>query len=368
MTTVARLVSGTLIERWSGCCDELRWGSPGRPSIHQTANRLASRVAQRLLWWRMLENASALAGMLAEGRLASRTVYVIELPRSGERVLSVPVRPACLLEEWSAARELVPRTGRWPVAATSWGGGPLPPTLETFWIDPRGERPPPPEIRAAAREIPESRAIDEIWDEQPTFDWLSTSWLEWELRDTRARCGSAPDLESVTEALNDRGRERHRWSHADGRPTINDLEWLLFQWEEQRAPASAPQRADADDWFVPGDGEVTHLLFLPTPRGPDSIAYLDFDAVQGGVAGVTAPRLIAVMSDWERRYGAELVANWGTMLQFVVRRPPDALADAWELAVDLDLIGPSDNGYARHVRDLARFLWRRPTWFVHCRP
>jgi hypothetical protein len=48
-------------------------------------------------------------------------------------------------------------------------------------------------------------------------------------------------------------------------------------------------------------------------------AYVSFFGaeVPGG-----AERLIAVLRSWHERYGAELVAHYGTMLEFVVRRPP----------------------------------------------
>ncbi|MHB1568385.1 MAG: DUF4253 domain-containing protein [Solirubrobacteraceae bacterium] len=174
-------------------------------------------------------------------------------------------------------------------------------------------------------------------------------------------------MEDVLATLRDPQRERHRWSASDDSPTENELDRLLFEWEEREAPTAAPELADYDDWFVPPPHFASHLLFLPTPRGPESWAYHDFYGIEQGVLGVTAERLIAVLTLWEERFGAELVANWGTMLQFAVSRPPDTLDAAWELAVDLDLIGPSDKAWVRN-RDGARFLWRRPTWFVHCRP
>jgi hypothetical protein len=177
----------------------------------------------------------------------------------------------------------------------------------------------------------------------------------------------APMREEVLAALRDPDRERYRWSASDGSPSENDLEYWLLAREERVTPAPAPENGDYDDWFIP-TGRESHLLFLPTPQGPESLAYLDFYAIEHGVMGVTAERLIAVLSLWEERYGAELVANWGTMLQFVVSRPPATLDEAWELAVDIDLIAPSGNAATVHVRDTARFLWRRHTWFAHCRP
>jgi hypothetical protein len=240
------------------------------------------------------------------------------------------------------------------------------PTLETFWLDPRGERPVPPSICAAARKLDGSRVIEEIWAAQPSYQWLDQRRLDWQLDSTRTRCGVAPAQEKVLAALRDPDRKRYRWSASDGSPSEHDLEYWLFDWEERETPTPAPEMVDHDDWFVAPELE-SHLLFLPTPRGPESLAYVDFYAIEQGVSRVTAERLIAVLTLWEGRYGAELVADWGTMLQFVVSRPPDTLDEAWELAVDLDLIGPSGKAWV-HVRDGARYLWRRPTWFVHCRP
>jgi hypothetical protein len=315
----------------------------------------------------MINEASDLADLLAGGPLASRPVYVIELPRSGERVLTAPVRADVLLEEWSAARALVPQTGRWPVAAMSWTREKMPPTLKTFWLDPRGERPVPPSICAAARELEGSSVIEEIWAAQPWWEWMDRERVEWQLESTRKRCGEAPERDDVLTALRDLQREHFRWSGQDGSPSETDLEHWLFRWEERKRPTPAPELVDHDDWFVPPKEDETHLLVLPTKHGPEALAYLNFYAIEDGVAGVTAERLIAILAYWEARYGAQLVANWGTMLQFVVRRPPDTLEEAWDLAIDLDLIGPSGKAWV-HVRDGARYLWRRPTWFVHCRP
>lgn len=57
------------------------------------------------------------------------------------------------------------------------------------------------------------------------------------------------------------------------------------------------------------------------------------------------------------------------MLQFAVARPPATLEQAWPLAAEHDLIAPCTNQLpGQLVRDAARFLWQRPTWFLHERP
>jgi hypothetical protein len=110
-------------------------------------------------------------------------------------------------------------------------------------------------------------------------------------------------------------------------------------------------------------------MFYPTPSGPCSIAYAPFYGEQGGMPGLTSQRLITILEFWRRRYGAELVANWGTMLQFVVARPPTTLEDAWNLALQQDLVAQDTlTGPGISLRDHARTLIERPTWFLHCRP
>jgi hypothetical protein len=38
------------------------------------------------------------------------------------------------------------------------------------------------------------------------------------------------------------------------------------------------------------------------------------------------------MRQWDQRWGAALVAAWGTMLQFVAERRPEPGPHAWEVA------------------------------------
>lgn len=318
----------------------------------------------------MLEDPAELSSRLAGGPLGGRTVSVIEMPRAGERVLTVPARPAELLTEWTAARALLEQTGRWPVAATAWSRVPPAPTLETFWLDPRGEKPIPPALRQAAATLTGERAIAEIRAAQREDAEPLEEFLDWHLDATRKRCGAAPDPKAIAAAFADGdGRRSRRWlgHRTPQRPAKIDLERWLLEWEEQVTPTTSPEHVDYDDWFQP-DEDDCHLLFLPTSLGSDSLAYLEFYA-EDGVEGATTERLIATLASWHDRYGAELVAHWGTMLQFVVTRPPNTLEDAWNLALEHDLVAPCTNALpGETIRDSARMLWRRPRWFLHERP
>ena len=107
-------------------------------------------------------------------------------------------------------------------------------------------------------------------------------------------------------------------------------------------------------------------MFLPVGSGPETLNYLEFWGEQA-VPGSSANRLIAIFEYWRERYDAELIAHFGTILLFVVGRPPNNLEDAWNLAVQQRLIAPdTQSSYA--IRQLARALIRRPTWMLHSRP
>lgn len=47
-----------------------------------------------------------------------------------------------------------------------------------------------------------------------------------------------------------------------------------------------------------------------------------------GTSDYGAEHYIALGRSWERRFGAELVAHYGTMLQRLVSRPPETIQDA----------------------------------------
>jgi hypothetical protein len=44
------------------------------------------------------------------------------------------------------------------------------------------------------------------------------------------------------------------------------------------------------------------------------------------------PAWAAAMRQWDQRWGAALVAAWGTRLQFVAERRPEPGPHAWEVA------------------------------------
>jgi hypothetical protein len=78
---------------------------------------------------------------------------------------------------------------------------------------------------------------------------------------------------------------------------------------------------------------------------------------------------VAVLHHWSDRFGAELVAHYGTMLQFVVDRPPTTLDDAFIVAWQQELVAECTTVKPGvPVRHHARVLVGRERWFLHDRP
>jgi Domain of unknown function (DUF4253) len=75
--------------------------------------------------------------------------------------------------------------------------------------------------------------------------------------------------------------------------------------------------------------------------------------------------LAAAIRQWEQQWGAELVASWGTMLQFVVARQPTLGEQAWELALQLLAVGGSLQSQSW---ELALAVTHSDAWFLHDRP
>jgi hypothetical protein len=75
--------------------------------------------------------------------------------------------------------------------------------------------------------------------------------------------------------------------------------------------------------------------------------------------------LAAAIRQWEQQWGAELVASWGTMLQFVVSRRPALGEQAWQLALQHLAVGGS---LQTPAWELALALTRSDAWFLHDRP
>ena len=240
-----------------------------------------------------------------------------------------------LPEVWRAARELVPVTGRWPAAV-----------LDDLWYpesppDPRGQ------VEALARA---AATIDP-----------STVFPAW--------------VNDLPETADDLARlVGHRFPTQEGLldRMVRDLgvpttEPAWDAWLYEQLLADPQLRAQVDVSYLRSSRRLyrppeTALALLPDARGWLAPAFLSFHSCEDRER---AAALAAVQRRWEQDHGAELVAHWGTMLEYAVARPPTDPWDAYRLAGEQKDIASSLRMYRY---ELALALPDNDTWFLHDRP
>lgn len=241
------------------------------------------------------------------------------------------VDPGRVLESWRVARQLLPVTGRWPVAtAPEWLDGFPEVSGDQF-----------AELEAEVRGMDNSRVFSRWVSDLPTpqEDWYTG--LEVLFPGAGLPTAMATELpKTVLEA------EADRWIHerlmAD--PSLVSAEQM-------------DSHVHRLDWFQP---DVVDLALLPTSSPWLANAWLPyFGAENDWVA------LVAALRRWNGRWGAELVASWGTMLQFTIGRRPQPGEEAWDVAGQLLAWGGS---LQMSQWQLALVLSRVDTWFLHDRP
>jgi hypothetical protein len=310
-----------------------------------------------------LDDEAELARALGDTLLRDRPIQRLFNYRSSEFAFrSAPVEDGnysflvgCEPDEieaaYLAARSAVDRTGRWPVATAGWWAGkPLAEELDEGRIWPLGDLLPPLsdvelEARVQARwEELDSYRFDDHWTE-----------LRHHVAMTEERVGSAPAEDQIRSALGDD-------------PGELTLDRWLFDWEQQHEAriAEEPDRGGhRDGWFVPV-GQPCGIVLTPTATPWLAAGLLDF---YGTETRADTPFLFALLRRWSLRWGAEVVASFGTMLEFVVERPPTEPSDLIGLAVEHYAMAPCTLQLPGiSVRDYARDLRGSDSWFLHERP
>jgi Domain of unknown function (DUF4253) len=295
----------------------------------------------------MVTDREEVAGALEGGLLASREVR--ELSTDWGRVFAIDVGSAELREAWGELRARMPELGRWPLATMSWDDGAVDEEIFARWLYGQEDNS-PQAVCARARTVTLDDALRPHRERDQS--WIAENWeriVEVELRQTVRRLGASPTLDEVL-AL-------------DLCPDRIALDRWLLDWEEARQPTRAPDSGGYLDWFEPDN---CSLLPLPTAASEEVLAYVSF---YGGEGPGGHERWIALLRSWRERYGAEMVACWGTMLQLQVSAPPQTLDEAFELAVEQSLAAPCTTALPGvSIRDHARALMGRREWFIHERP
>ena len=297
----------------------------------------------------MTEAASAEAVLAVLAEAGREQVALRELPvdDAPDIVLAFDDDPATWFDTWEVLRTAVDHLRLWPVATATWG---VPFESITRWEmqGPDGLDVTPSAILARTPTVD----IDSLLDRErarQAAEWSpGTEDLAWMISQSGL---VGVDLAALHQALG---------------PTPDHLEverWLLDLEIEQSVGDEVEPDTRYLDWFVPDD---VVMLLVPTTEPWGAAAF-----VGGFEWGHPHTDLrAAVLRRWHQRHGAELAANWGTMVQLVVRRPPSTIEEAWTVAYETSLLWPDTAGGANGVatRSHARDLVGRPDWFLHFRP
>ncbi len=278
-------------------------------------------------------DAATLARLLASTVLADRPV--LDIP--GGR-LAVRCAPDEVFAVWSAAREVLSVSGRWPVVVSSWGS-------EEPWEG------------CLVDEDSAFRAAVASWTSSP---W--TSYTHWSV-----------DHPVDAEHLGFIIRDAAELTEADAPALLADGADLFdvekLRWDRRTAAAGSPAQLAADPWltrrshlwFTP-TGQSCAVVLLPVATCWEATARVSYFGAWGDEHHAA---LVAVGREWADAYGAELVASWGTMLQWVAARPPTTFDAAWTLAGQQLAVGAS---LQCDRSDLAAALLHTDSWFLHYRP
>lgn len=295
--------------------------------------------------------------------LAGKNLVRLDVPQTGDEAWAIEVDQRNALPAWQLLRSRVAETGRWPVLVASWSG-PIGDWSTSIARDNLFNRWPFEQELGRSSSAPrdiieESKAVtelDKVLLKRAGSDGDDAEEaIDDSLDETRARVGRTPDLAEIEKLIG----EGSIASRAD-------LERWLFRWELRNGSVSELTGRDAGylRWFEPRNQPMA-LVLLPTPNSWEALAYMHwFGAELHG-----SPAVIAALREWNARYGAELVAHYGTMLHLVTSKLPATPDEAFHLAWQQERLAPCTTilpGVS--LRHHARVLMKLDRWFLHERP
>jgi uncharacterized protein DUF4253 len=239
----------------------------------------------------------------------------------GRTLIVDGIDPDLVLPSWQAARDALPRTGCWPIL-----------------IDPDCLEYDPSEADLA--EMEREAATGDPWAVFRRHPAV-TPPPDWRVNSLTALFGDGLDVHS---------------------PDLDRRLYRLLLDDPQLAAQVVRSLGDYSgtrQWYRP---PYVQLALLPTTTPWLAPAWVVY---HGALEPDRRRALAGAFRQWHRRCGAEPVACWGTMLQFVVACPPAPGDPAWEVAGQLMGVGGS---LQVDQWTLALGVSHSDAWFLHDRP
>ncbi len=267
-------------------------------------------------------------------------------------VSSIPVLNRKQL--WQEARARLAHTGRWPLVTTLWSApadssDPSALSDELFGRfayeqGPARDDVSPRSYIATSQSVDAETFLAELAQRDGDDGDDESRLLAW--RDELSRAGVP--LDGFDEAWRECGGDRLRFER-----------WLAQQEAQHGVADPALGRQEG---FAPDNA---WLVLLPTPHSEHALAYMHWYGIDRG----TVEGFIRLLHAWRERHGAELFAHYGTMLEFVVERPPADIDAALPLAREHELAAPCTTLLPGiPLRHYALGLVGHGEWFLHERP
>lgn len=299
--------------------------------------------------------------VLATLEYGDNEILKLDIEGADEKAYAIEIKGKESLDLWAEFRTLFDETGMWPVAHACWGN----PTStwkeavlgeEIFMRRPFSWEPgsenkdvSPSQIISRSKDCSSAEMIknyDSIYSE----DLFET--IEYELEKTKNAFGSSPPLEDAHEV-------------AEKEKSIVAYEKWLLSWELDNYPdINSDSESCHISWFEP-EGQRQSLLLVPANQSSDVLAYIHWY----GAESIGSEVAISQLREWGEKYGAELVAHYGTMLQLNVANSPNDLQEAFALATEQVALAPCTLALPGvSIREHARCLLDVRQWFLHERP
>ena len=297
-------------------------------------------------------SADDVARCLARTKLDGAPMTAVAVPGGASDTWIVDIADGDLVELWSEARDALAGLRLYPVAVTRWGDPDWQQAdvFSRFYYG-RASDPAPAAVIARSEVLTVDKALHRF---TLVDNWAKEHWgdvVAHHLALTRRYFDDAPDPDDLAEI-------------PAGEELV--LERRLLEWEEAMRPTRPPDVSESFSWYEPRPAEPVGLALIPSIAPGHAAAFLSFYGAEGDGKHEALTRL---MGHWHERFGAQIVASWGTMLQFVAARPPATLDEAFELAAQHVRVAPCTTMLpGEGVRHLARHLWGGRKWFLHERP